>query len=190
MSCFDDQEVEDLTSCLNQETASGVSEVGIYYALHAQATTVPMPLKRTDPGYTYEKGVTVTEDIVWQAGKGFSKIDVLVDTGEIKHETPGNKGNKKIKQLFDFFVPNTAKKTLGLVKTHLNTPMIFMVTDKDGSKRQLGDAHNPAYISENTGTSGKTGEDERGVQFTIETYGTIIYYEGEVQMHTAPVVVP
>lgn len=181
MSCFDDIETESLDHCLNREVPSGVSEVGIYYALHSQTTTIPMPLGVGDAGYDYTKAVEVSADVVFQAGKGFAKIKVQPDTGEVLTESVGNKGNLKIKQTFNFFVPRTDAKTLGYIVTHKNNPQIFLVTEADGTKRLLGDKYSPAYISEVKGTSGKTGEDERGIQFAIITYGVPIIYGGEIQ---------
>jgi hypothetical protein len=40
---------------------AGVSEVGVYYGVHAQITTFPMPLNVNDVGYDYEAAVAVTQ---------------------------------------------------------------------------------------------------------------------------------
>lgn len=181
MSCFDNVETESLDHCLNREPPSGISEVGVYYALHGQAINIPMPIGVGDAGYNYEKAVEVTANITFQAGKGFSKMRVQPDTGEVKIELVGNLGNKKVKQSFDFFVPRTDKKTLGYLVTHMKTPQIFMVQDKDGTNRQIGDKYSPAYIDAGAATTGKTGEDERGIAFTIVSYGVPIAYEGTIQ---------
>ena len=61
-----------------------------------------------------------------------------------------------------------------------NIPMIFLVTERDGQKRLIGDKFNPAYMSEVAGTTGKAGEDDKGIQFTIEAYGVPIVYEGVI----------
>lgn len=183
-TCFDNMEIEDLNSCTNSEVQSGISETGVYYAPHAHATTIPMPLAPGDPGYTYEKATTVSTPIVFQAGKGFGKIDVQVDTGEVKVTAGGNKGNKTTKQTFEFMLKGSDERNLGFLRTHLNTPMIWIVTDRNGKKRQLGDAINPAYLSEGESTTGKTGEDDNGISFTIETYGKTIFYKSTLQMFT------
>jgi hypothetical protein len=39
---------------------------------------------------------------------------------------------------------------------------------KEIKKRLIRDKFNPAYMSEVKGTTGKGGEDDKGVQFTIE----------------------
>lgn len=183
MSCFDNIETEDLDHCLNVEPASGISEVGLYYGLHNQVTTFPtLPAPDTE-GATYSSVVTVTTPFIFQAGKGFAKVKVQVETGELKTELVGNTGNKKDKQTLDFFVPKTDKQTLGYLRLHKNSPQVFIVTDKDGSKRQLGSKECPAYIVEANGTSGKGPEDERGVSFSVVTYAPVIFYEAAIPQY-------
>jgi hypothetical protein len=45
----------------------------------------------------------------------------------------------------------------------------FFVSERE-SKRLIGDKFNPAYMSEVKGTTGKGGEDDKGVQFTKLLY--------------------
>lgn len=187
MACFDDLPVEDLTACINSEVQAGVSEVNVRYAIHPQINAFPMPKNYGDAGYSYETAVTVTEDIEFTAGKGFGKIAIMPDSGEVLVDLVGNKGNKKTKSSFPFTVSGNNKKTLGFLRTHKNTPMVFCVTERDGQKRLIGDAFNPAYVVEAKGTTGKGGEDDKVVNFTFESYCVPIVYEGAIQ---EPVVTP
>lgn len=182
MSCFDDLDVENLDACLNSEIQAGVSEVGVFYAPHGHITTFPMPLNFGDVGYDYESAVAVTSPIVFQATKGFGQILVQSDTGEVTIDLVGNKGNKKTKVSFAFYVPGNAKKLLGAVRTLKNIPMVFCVAERDGQKRLIGDKFNPAYMSEVKGTTGKGGEDDKGIQFTIESFCIPIVYESTLQL--------
>lgn len=186
-NCFDNIENESLEACINVELQAGVSEVGVRYAFYNQISDFPMPLNPGDVGYNYETGVTVADDIVFDAGKGFAKIMVQADSGEVKTSLVGNKGNKKHKQSFAFYVPGNSKKLLGFLRTCKNIPMAFLVDERDGQRRCIGDKFNPAFLSEVEGTTGKGGEDDKGVQFTIEAYSIPIVYEGVIQ---EPVVVP
>lgn len=187
MSCFDDLPVEDLTACINSEVQAGVSEVGVRYAIHPQITTFPMPLNHGEVGYTYATAVAVTTDIVFQAGKGFGKINVMPDTGEVMCELVGNKGNKKTKSLFAFSIAANNKKGLGFMRTHKNTPMLFLVPERDGQNRLVGDKFNAAYIVEGKATTGKGGEDDKLINFTVESFCVPIVYSGVIQ---DPVVIP
>lgn len=180
--CFENVENESLDACVNAEIQAGVSEVGVYYTPFEFLNNIPMPKNIGDEGYDFESAVTVEEDLEFVAGKGFGKITVQSDTGEVRLELPGNKGNKKTKSVFEFTVAGNNKKTLGFLRTMKNIPMLFVVTERDGQKRQIGDKYNPAYMMEVAGTTGKTGEDDKAVTFTIEAYGVPIVYEGVITL--------
>lgn len=187
MGCFENIATEDLDHCINSEVQAGVSEVGVFYAVHGDIASFPMPIGFDDPVFTYEKAVEVATPITFNAGKGFGKIVIQSDTGEVLLEAPGNKGNKKLKSVFPFYVAGNNKKLLGFIRTRLNTPMLFCVTERNGQKRLIGDKFNPAYISEVKGSTGKGGEDDKGIQFSIESFCVPIVYESTIQL---PVVIP
>lgn len=186
-NCFDELENESIDHCVNNEIQAGVSEVGVHYAFHEHATEIPMPLNIGDVGFNYEAAVAVAEDITFPVGKGFAKVTIMPDTGEVTYETPGNKGNKKNKQVFSFSIPGNSKKTLGMLRTIKNIPMIWLVPERDGQKRQLGDAYNAAYLVEGKATTGKGGEDDKMVNFSIETYAIPIVYSGTITLNVPPV---
>jgi hypothetical protein len=182
MPCFDDLDIENLDACINSEVQAGVSEIGVHYAVHAQVTDFPMPKNVNEVGYTYETAVAVTTPIVFAAGKGFGSITVQSDSGEVTVDLVGNKGNKKTKSSFSFYVPGNSKKLLGFLRTLKNVPMLYCVSERDGQKRLIGDKFNPAYMSEAKGTTGKGGEDDKGIQFTIESFCIPIVYESTLQL--------
>jgi hypothetical protein len=184
MPCFDDVETENLDSCINSEIMAGLSEVGLYYAKHEELLLFPMPKSIGDVGYDYESAVTVTADITFAAGKGWAKIIFQPDTGEGTVDLVGNKGNKKTKNAVTFFVPGNSKKLLGYFVTMKNIPSLYMYTERDGQKRIVGDKFNPAFMTEVKATTGKGGEDEKGVMITIESYAKPIVYEGIIQLYT------
>lgn len=187
MACFDELPVEDLDACINSEVQAGVSEVDVRYAIHPQIDVFPMPLNYGEAGYTYETAVAVSADITFQAGKGFGKMNIMPDSGEVKVDLVGNKGNKKTKSSLSFSVAGNSTKLLGFLRTHRNTPMLFCITERDGQKRLIGDRFNPAFIIEAPGTTGKGGEDDKMVSFTLEAYCVPIVYSGTIQ---EPVVTP
>lgn len=183
-ACFDNIETENIDQCINSELLAGLSEVQLYYAMHNQATTIPMPPNFDDAGYDYSTAVVVSTPVVFPATKGFGKITIQSDTGEVQLEAGGNKGNKKLKSVLSFYVAGNDKKLLGFIRTRLNQPMLFLATERNGQKRMIGDKFNPAYISEVKGTTGKGGEDDKGVQFTIESWGIPIVYESTITEYT------
>jgi hypothetical protein len=181
MGCFENIPVEDIEACINAEVPSGISEVNVNYAIHADITTFPVPPAIGDVGYTYDTANVIDDDIVFSAGKGFAKIKVQVNTGELTFDGVGSPGNMKQKGGLSFFVPSNNAKLLGFIRTRLNTPMVFAVPERDGQNRLLGDKFNPAYITEMKGTTGKTGEDDKGVQFTIASHAIPLIYKGAIQ---------
>jgi hypothetical protein len=185
MSCFDELPIENLDACINGEVQAGISEVDIRYAIHPQIATFPMPLNFGEVGYSYETAVEVSADIVFNAGKGFGKISIMPDSGEVKVDLVGNKGNKKTKSSLSFDVAGNDKKLLGFLRTHKNTPMLFCVPERDGQKRLIGDRYNAAYVVEAPATTGKGGEDDKKVSFTFESFCVPIVYSGTIQEPSA-----
>jgi len=189
-NCFDDVPVENLDGCLNKEIQAGLSEVNLYYAPHDHILNFPMPLNLGDPAFDLETSVTISADITFLEGKGWGKITVQADTGEGTMDLVGNKGNKKTKNALAFYIPGNQKKLLGYVRTYKNIPMVFMYFERDGQKRLVGDKFNPAYMAEVKATTGKGGEDDKGIQFNVEAYGIPLVYEGDIMLPVAPPVVP
>lgn len=186
MACFEEVETENIDACVGAETQAGVSEVGVFYTPFEDILTFPMPLKIGDPGYTYAKSVEVDTNIEFVAGKGWGKIVIQADSGEGLVSLVGNKGNKKEKNGISFYVAGNDAKTLGYLRTFKNRPSVYMYTERNGQKRLVGDKHNPAFIMEAAGTTGKGPEDDKGVLFTIESYGVPIIYKGDVQLPAVP----
>jgi hypothetical protein len=181
MSCFDNLPVEDLNACINNEVQAGISEVGVHYAVHPHIATFPMPLNFGAPGYSYETAVVVTEDIAFNPGNGFGIINIMPDSGEVKVDLVGNKGNKKTKSSIGFAISANDAVALGFMRTHANTPMVFCVPERNGQKRLIGDAFNAAYIVEGAATTGKGGEDDKMINFSFESYCVPIIYKGAIQ---------
>lgn len=186
-NCFDDYQPEDLDSCINTEVQAGLSEVGLYYAIHEHILAFPMPLNRGEVGFTFEKGVLVATPITFVEGKGWAKLTFQPDTGEGLVDLVGNKGNKKTKNSVVFFIPGNSATLLGYFTTMKNIPSLYLYTERDGQKRVVGDKFNPAYMTEVKATTGKGGEDEKGVMITIESYAKPIVYTSTLQL---PVVTP
>lgn len=185
--CFDDMPVEDLNACVNSEVQAGVSEVNVRYAIHPQINVFPMPKNYGEAGYSYTTAVAVTTDITFFEGKGWGKIGIMPDSGEVLVDLVGNKGNKKTKSTFPFTVSGNDEQTLGFLRTHKNTPMVFCVTERNGKKRLIGDKFNAAYAVEGKATTGKGGEDDKIISFSFESYCVPIVYSGVIQ---EPVVIP
>jgi len=169
-NCFDNYSLENIDASCNVELVAGISELEIYGAIASHVENMPELPEIGSTGTTLEQLATLTGDITFPAssGKGFFKIGIMSDTGEVKHEGVGNKGNKKFKNTFEFYIPGTEANNLGFARQYVNTPMIFVVREKSGRLRLLGNKLIPAYMETIAGTTGKKVEDDTGTNYIIE----------------------
>ncbi|CAL2105493.1 conserved hypothetical protein [Tenacibaculum sp. 190524A02b] len=168
-NCFDNIPLEDLTQCVNSELAAGTSETEVYAAVSEHIDSFPsLPPLGGDPATTTLEGLaTLNTDIAFTTGKGFFKLQAQVDTGEVKDELVGNKGNKKVKSSYEFFLTNTSARNIGFIRQFKNTPMVFIVKEKTGRYRVIGSKTIPVYMDEASGTTGKGSEDDNGWNISV-----------------------
>ena len=166
--CFDNVRTEDLDHCINEELVSGVSETQIHYALAAHIDSFPALPALGNSETALGDYATIATDITFPIGKGFNVLHIQSNTGEVKDELVGEKGNKKVKSMFSFFLPNNHARNLGAMRQLKNAGLVFIITEKSGRQRVLGSKLVPAYISEAAGTSGKADEDNVGFEITVD----------------------
>jgi hypothetical protein len=187
-NCFDNIPLEDLTQCVNDELVAGTSETEVYAAIAEHIDTFPsLPALGGDPETTtLESLAKLSADITFTGTKGFFKLQAQTETGEVKDELVGNKGNKKVKSMYDFFLPTTSERNIGFIRQFKNVGMVFIVTEKTGRKRVVGSKLNPVYMDETSGTTGKGPEDDNGWQISVSaTSGSPApVYEGNVILHS------
>ena len=184
--CFDNVRTEDLDHCINEELVSGISETQIHYALAAHVDTFPDLPALGDVTKPLSDLATIAIDITFPTGKGFNVLHIQSNTGEVKDELVGEKGNKKVKSMFSFFLPNNHARNLGAMRQLKNAGLVFVITEKSGRKRILGSKLVPAYISEAAGTSGKGEEDNIGFEITVDVVSSAPapIYTGNVTLKT------
>ena len=166
--CFANVRVEDMDHCANDELASGISETQIFYAPAAHVDVFPELAALGDATKPLADYATISSDITFLTGNGFNVLHIQAETGEVTDEPVGNKGNKKIKSAFSFFLPNTHARNLGFVRQFKNVGMVFVIKEKSKRLRLLGSKDIPAYISEGSGTTGKGSEDDSGFELTVD----------------------
>ena len=170
MGCFDNIPLENIENCPNAELVAGISETEIYAALSTDIDTMPELPALGTANQTLEQLATVTGDITFaaQSGKGFYKMMVMPETGEVKSGLVGKKGNKKVKNSFEFFLSNTSGQNLGWLRQNKNNPLVFLVKEKSGRIRLIGSKTNPVYMETADVTTGKGQEDDTGIQVALE----------------------
>lgn len=171
---FADTHVENLGYCPNQETVGGVKTEAAYIPMaHLETFTKPTITNAS----TYAQRVTIAPTgIAAASGKGFKKIDLMVDESELKNALVGNKGNKKLQASLDALIPNWTDKNLGFIDAHKNTPLMLVITDSAGVKWVIPEA----FIDKADGTTGKKYEDNSGIAVTITANSKIYTYAGEI----------
>lgn len=185
-TCFDDIPLEDLTQCVNDELAAGTSETEVYVAVSEHVDTFPSLPALGTASASLESLAKITADITFIAGKGFFKLHAQTETGEVKDDLVGNKGNKKVKSMYEFFLTNTSPKNIGFIRQYKNVPLIFVVKEKTGRFRLIGSKTIPVYFDEASGTTGKGPEDDNGWQISVSATSSSPspIYEGNITFPT------
>lgn len=182
MNEFDELNLEELGGYINQDITSGVSETNIWYIPSDHILEDVFQIKIDDPSFSLETASVLVGDITLRDGRKWGKLRIQTETGELKDEFGGNKGNKKAKTMFDCFLTDTRPENISFVDIYKNVPMVFLIMDKQGRIRKMGSTMSPAYFDASASTSGKGPDDDAGFQITISaSTGRIApFYEGEI----------
>lgn len=176
MPCTDSIVDENLDFCPTDEQVGGTSNTQIWYCAHRDFTTIAEP-PALDVAVSYEEAATIATAHTFTAPKGFKKLEVLPDTGVVESAIEGETGSKSVSNSFGGTLPGVSARNAGWFRKHKNLGMIFIVTERNGVKKQIGSKVNPAYISEASASSGLKSADVNGIPFKIT----------DVQAYLAPV---
>ena len=177
MACTDTIVTENIDYCPDQETAAGVSSTEIYAARVSDFDDIIAP-PALGVATSLSEAATITGPHTFTAPKGFFKMNFLPDTGLVESTNEGEKGSKTNTNSYGGTLPGITARNLGFVRKYQNVGMIFLVTQIDGTIRQIGSKISPAYLSEASGTTGQKAGDINGipVKFTdTQAYQAPIY---------------
>ncbi|MFL9835002.1 hypothetical protein [Chryseobacterium terrae] len=176
-SCFgDDYPIENINHCPNDEVVAGLS-TKLYYIVEPHVATFTNPPKEG----TYEEIATIpAAGLVPVTGKGWKKIDVLVNKNQLQNLTVGTRGIKKLKGQIDVFIPGFRAKLVGFQRAHLNSRLIFGIKDSSGQMWIIGNKINPSYFENLTLASGDTDEADAGLTGQIMANTSIFAYNGDM----------
>lgn len=167
MPCTNNIVDENLDFCPTDEVASGVSEVEIYGAFIEDFETVQEPAALS-AATSYAEAATIDTAHTFQTGKGFFKLNILPDTGNVESALVGSKGSKSFTNTFTGTLPSTSARNIGFGRRAKNAGMIWLVKQTNGDIRQIGSKTKPAYFEEYNANSGTTAEDVNGIPFNIQ----------------------
>lgn len=170
---FENVTTQSLSYCPNNDTVGGVKMV-IYYIPMAQVNITLPTVTNTS---TYAERITIgSTGITPVTGKGFKKIVILKDEGELKPTLVGADGNKKMKTDFDCLIPDFVVDNIGFVDTHKNTPLLLVIPDSTGKLWAMPDA----MFTKADGTTGKKYEDNSGISGTFSANSKPYLYKGTI----------
>jgi hypothetical protein len=127
--------------------------------------------------------ITLDGDIVLAVGKSFATIDIISESGMIKHTGVGSQTSKNFTNSFDF---KTQKDIASdeWFDGHLNGCFIAIVVEKDGTMRVIGEPDMPARIEAAEGSGGGENSDEKSwiAQLLDKTGKVAPVYEGLIDL--------
>lgn len=170
MNTFDGVTIEDINNCQEEDFGSGIS-TQLLYAPAIFFASIKIP----DEDLGFEECITITaDDLVFKDQLTWSLIDILIDENELKNLSDGVNQRKKDKSELNFFLQGFKKKNVGFLKKIKNEPMIFGITDLEGTLWIFGNLRNRAFIETYEGTTGKKYEDNSGFAVKISSKSPLI----------------
>lgn len=141
----------------------------------------------TFPGYLTTTGVgdsiTLDGDIVLKTDKKWAQLDTISETGKVTETEVGVIGSQVFQSQFEFKLPKTLASDEWL-DANPNACMVFLIEDKDGKQRVLGNDKVPTTRTAAVGTNGPGLTDEKSWAITImDNTGRIApYYTGVIDL--------
>lgn len=138
---------------------------------------------------TADQIVSITTAHTFVAGKGFHKMDVLIDTGAVESNAVGDIGGKSFEHICKGFVSNNGALNTGLLTMLASCKYMFLVPENTANGvvyRQIGNKQRPAFCETNDYKSGEAAADRRGTSVAFKSNGHGIhvpFYSATITMH-------
>lgn len=128
--------------------------------------------------------ISITGDIVLAAGKAFKSMDMLIQTGELKHVGIGPNGSMGMETSAEFELRNTGAVAAEAAIATINSMGVFVFSQNDGTKRVIGTKDSPAIVTAIEGTEGKDGTQSKTFKITVKTSNNKLapYYSGALDV--------
>lgn len=128
--------------------------------------------------------ITLTGDITLTATNTFKKMDMFVQTGELKHNPIGPNGSAGVQSVAEIEFRNTGATATEAAIALINSQGVFVLPQVDGTKRVIGTKDSPAIVEYLGGTEGKDGTQEKAHKFAVKTSNHQIapYYTGTIDL--------
>jgi hypothetical protein len=171
-------DIQDLTGQCGVRTIPGFA-VRLYAVCACDIETFPPYKTSTAPG----DKVTLNGSIVLKEGKKWATIDAISETGKLTETEVGVIGSQNFQSSFEHKLAKTKLSDEWMDQTP-NACMVYVVEDKDGYKRVLGNERVPVTRTAAIGNNGPALADEKTWAVTImDNTGRIApYYEGAIDL--------
>lgn len=177
--CADDRDLyEDLPSCRGQKSLPGTRN-HMYMARKANITA--WPEWPNDETAKLEEIAKVKGDFTLAADKKWVKIELVPNQNKIASERVGTYGAYLFKNTYTAIVPGSEEKQTGLAAELLNDDCVFLVPQRNGKYRLIGNRMFNVDITPAMDTGAST-EDTNAFTFTIACEDTIPapFYPGKI----------
>lgn len=165
-----------IQNCIGKKFSGTLSI--IHFICEKDVLSVPAFLPENNPGDT----ITFDGDISLKSGKVWKKIPIIIDSGEIIKSATGITTAKAYSNVFNFrIIKNKASDEW--VQKHINVEAVFIIKEKIGINRVLGNIGTPAFLSLAEGKTGSNLDSEKfwNLQITDTTGCVAPVYNGEIK---------
>jgi hypothetical protein len=171
-------DIADLAVACGTKITPGTKRV-IYAVCACDIDVFPPFLATTGAG----DSITLDGNITLTAGKKFAQVGLITDSGEITHPGVGAQSSRAYNNQLVGKIQKTIESDEWFNKNR-NGCFVFVVPQKDGTTRVLGNKDVPAMITASEGKEGTNNESEKVWDFTImDTVGDVApYYEGTIDL--------
>ncbi len=178
--CTNEQDIyKDVDFCRGSRTYPGLRPYGYFIR---KRNIVKWPTRKGSQATTLAEIATLDGDFVLVADKKWNKIDLVPDENEISSESVGSYGSKCFNNTVTLIVPGTEEEATGLAAQMNNDDVVFLVPQRNGKFRLIGNDMFLVDVKPNLGTGKKT-EDANQTTLTITVTDEIPapFYPGKIE---------
>jgi hypothetical protein len=170
--------IEDLAVECGTKVTPGTKRV-LYAVCACDIDVFPAMLATTGVG----DSITLAGDITLVVGKKFAQVGVITDSGEVSHPGVGAVSSRAFNNQFVGKIQKNIASDEWFNKNRGGC-FVFVIPQKDGTTRVLGNKDVPAMITSSEGKEGTNNESEKVWDFTVlDTIGDVApYYNGVIDL--------
>lgn len=148
-------DVSSYTALCGEKIIPGI-KTKMYLVCACDIEFFPLRLTTTNVG----DKITLDGDIILKPGVFFAEIDIIAETGIVKHPAVGSNNAKNFNNTFDFKVQKDIASDEWF-DGHINGCFVGIVIEKDGTMRVFGEPLIPARIESAEGSTGDDTSSEK-----------------------------